>query len=455
MILPRPLMKRLLLASTFLLVSANAFALTDKGYESLHTFSRVLQQVETNYVDPVDDQQLVRGAIRGLMDVLDPHSVFMPPAVYKELRMETGGRFAGVGLEVTIKRGWITVVSPIEGSPADHAGVKAGDRIIKINGKSAREMDLSEAVGLMRGKSGSHVELTLLREDNKHPFDVVLTRKVIQVPSIRAELLPDHIGYARITSFQERTAPDLADALHTMEKSGPLNGLILDMRNNPGGLLDQAVSVSDLFLQSGTIVTTESRRKEIDRRVATAEGTEPNYPIVVLVNGGSASASEIVAGALQDNARALVMGTQSFGKGSVQSVMELDDGSALKLTIARYFTPSGRSIQALGITPDVLVGETPGKLPPKRLVREASLPHHLASGSKPNHDAVTPVTIDEKSDDAKDKDKDKDAAPEPPALPKIDHQKNTAFEVLKSWSTDHPSEPLNAAKFNKLHKPKP
>lgn len=453
MIMRRTLMtKKIIIVVLIALVSAPAWALTDKGYESLHTFSRVLQQVETNYVDPVDDQQLVRGAIRGLMDVLDPHSVFMPPSVYKELRMETGGRFAGVGLEVTIKKGWITVVSPIEGSPADRAGVKAGDRIIKINGKSAREMDLSEAVGLMRGKSGSHVEITLLRDDNKHPFDVTLVRKVIQVPSIRAELLPDHIGYARITSFQERTGPDLADALHAMEKSGPLNGLILDMRNNPGGLLDQAVSVSDLFLQSGTIVTTESRRKEIDRRVATGEGTEPNYPIVVLVNGGSASASEIVAGALQDNARALVMGTQSFGKGSVQSVMELDDGSALKLTIARYFTPSGRSIQALGITPDVLVGDIPGKLPPKRLVREASLPHHLPSGSKSGQDSVTPVTLDEKSDDAKDKDK--DVVPEPAPSSKMDHQKNTAFEVLKSWSTDHPNEPLNAAKFNKLHKPK-
>lgn len=421
------------------LMSLPSWALTDKGYESLHTFSRVLQQIESNYVEPVDDQLLVRGAIRGMLDVLDPHSVYMPPSVYKELRMETGGRFAGVGLEVTIKKGWITVVSPIEGSPADHAGIKAGDHIIKINSKSAREMDLSEAVGMMRGKSGTHVQLTILRDDNKRPFDVSLVRKVIQVPSIRAELLPDHIGYARITSFQERTGLDLAEALHAMEKGGPLRGLILDMRNNPGGLLDQAVSVSDLFLQSGTIVATESRRKEVDRRVATGQGMEPNYPVVVLVNGGSASASEIVAGALQDNARALVMGTQTFGKGSVQSVMELDDGSALKLTIARYFTPSGRSIQALGITPDVLVAESAGKTPTRRSTREETLPRHLEPGAK-KEDEKSSVVTDERSEEPKE-------SAEPTGPAKLDYQKDTAFEVLKKWSTDHPKQMLNAATY--------
>lgn len=430
-----PLMKKIIAILVVSIVAAPAFALTDKGYESLHTFSRVLQQVETNYVEPVDDQLLVRGAIRGMLDVLDPHSVYMPPSVYKELRMETGGRFAGVGLEVTIKKGWITVVSPIEGSPADHAGIKAGDRIIKINGKSTREIDLSEAVGMMRGKSGTHVQLTIQREDNKHPFDVSVGRKVIQVPSIRSELLPGNIGYARITSFQERTGADLADALHAMEKGGVLNGLILDMRNNPGGLLDQAVLVSDLFLQSGTIVTTESRRKEVDRRVANGPDTEPNYPIIVLVNGGSASASEIVAGALQDNARALIMGSQSFGKGSVQSVMELDDGSALKLTIARYFTPSGRSIQALGITPDVLVGESPGKAPKKRLYREENLRRHLgkSTSDEPEPKTPAPVTLDE---------------PAAPSLPsKQDYQKETALSTLTTWVAEHPGEPLNAAKF--------
>lgn len=426
-------MKKIFFAAV-LLSSSIAFALTDKGFESLHTFSRVLQQVETNYVEPVDDQTLVRGAIRGMLDVLDPHSVFMPPSVYKELRMETGGRFAGVGLEVTIKKGWITVVSPIEGSPADRAGIKAGDRIIKINGRSVREMDLGEAVGMMRGKSGTHVQLTILREDNKHPFDVSIGRKIIQVPSIRAELLPDHIGYARITSFQERTGADLAEALHALEKSGALQGLILDLRNNPGGLLDQAVLVSDFFLENGTIVTTESRRKEIDRRVATGQGIEPRYPIIVLLNGGSASASEIVAGALQDNARALIMGSQSFGKGSVQSVMELDDGSALKLTIARYFTPNGRSIQALGISPDILVGETPGKTPKKRPYREENLRRHLDKPAGSDAEAKTspPVTIEETPSETKGK----------------DYQKETALSTLKTWITDHPGDILNAAKFS-------
>lgn len=434
-------MKKIITLLAVLVVAAPVFALTDKGYESLHTFSRVLQQVETNYVEPVDDQTLVRGAIRGMLDVLDPHSVFMPPSVYKELRMETGGRFAGVGLEVTIKKGWITVVSPIEGSPADRAGIKAGDRIIRINGKSTREIDLSETVGMMRGKSGTHIQITIQREDNKHPFDVSVMRKVIQVPSIRAELLPGNIGYARITSFQERTGLDLADTLHSLEKGAPLQGLILDMRNNPGGLLDQAVSVSDLFLQSGTIVTTESRRKEVDRRVATGQGTEPNYPIIVLVNGGSASASEIVAGALQDNARALIMGSQSFGKGSVQSVMELDDGSALKLTIARYFTPSGRSIQALGITPDVVVGESMGKKPSRRVYREENLPRHLGKPARDEPEAKQPAaSIDEPSPDAKE-------APAPVPSSKQDFQKETALSTLTSWIVDHPGETLNAAKF--------
>lgn len=439
---PSIMKTKLFFVTGLLLSSTSSWALTDKGYESLHTFSRVLQQVETNYVEPVDDQILVRGAIRGMLDVLDPHSVYMSPPIYKELRMETGGKFAGVGLEVTIKKGWITVVSPIEGSPADRAGIKAGDRIIKIGPKSTREMDLTEAVGLMRGKSGSHVQLTIMREDNKHPFDVSLARKVIQVPSVRAELLSDHIGYVRITSFQERTGSDLADAIHGLEKSGTLAGLILDMRNNPGGLLDQAVSVSDLFLPSGTIVTTESRRKEVDRRVAAGQGTEPHYPMVVLINGGSASASEIVAGALQDNGRALLMGSQSFGKGSVQTVMELDDGSALKLTIARYFTPSGRSIQALGITPDVLVGETPGKIPSKRLMREANLRHHLdpGDGDADPKAKPAPVTLDGKSDA-------KDEGLSPSA--KLDYQKDQALETLKTWITTHPKDPLNAAHFVK------
>ncbi|PIR20363.1 MAG: peptidase S41 [Deltaproteobacteria bacterium CG11_big_fil_rev_8_21_14_0_20_47_16] len=435
------MMRKILIVVLCSAMTTPAWALSDKGYQTLHTFSRVLQQVETNYVEPVNDQILLRGAIRGMMDVLDPHSVFMSPAVYKELRMETGGRFAGVGLEVTIKKGLITIVSPIEGSPADHAGIKAGDRIIKINGKSTRDVDLGEAIGMMRGRSGSQVTLTLQRDENKHPFDVTLRRKVIQVPSIRAELLPDRIGYARITSFQERTGADLADALHDMEKNGSLNGLILDLRNNPGGLLDQAVDVSDLFLSAGTIVTTESRRQEIDRRIATGEGTEPGYPIIILINGGSASASEIVAGALQDNGRALLMGTQSFGKGSVQSVMELDDGSALKLTIARYFTPSGRSIQAQGITPDVLVGDTPGKAPVRRNFRESALRHHLESkNEKSSSEPVEPVMLSEEE--------------EPVASSTLDYQKSKAQEVLIQWIQKHPKESLNAAKFNKAFKKK-
>lgn len=437
-------MMRKILLLALCTISVPAWALSDKGYQTLHTFSRVLQQIETNYVEPVDDQQLLRGSIRGMLDILDPHSVYMSPPVYKELRMETGGRFAGVGLEVTIKKGWITVVSPIEGSPADRAGIEAGDRIVKINGKSMRETDLSEAIGMMRGRSGSRVTLTLQRAD-KHPFDVTLYRKIIQVPSVRAELLPDHIGYVRITSFQEQTGVDLANAIHSLEKTAPLSGLILDLRNNPGGLLDQAVSVSDLFLPSGTIVTTESRRREIDRRIAKGDGTEPNYPIIVLVNGGSASASEIVAGALQDNNRALIMGTQSFGKGSVQSVMEFEDGSALKLTIARYYTPSGRSIQALGITPDVLVAESPGKKPVRRTFREESLRHHLES--KGESAGTSPVTLSDNNNEEGEPNVGEE-------IPRgaLDYQKSKAQEVLSQWIQKHSKEPLNGSKFRKHSK---
>lgn len=341
----------------------NSHALTDKGYQSLHTFSKVLHYIENNYAESVDDVELIQGAIQGMLGTLDPHSVYMSPEIYRELKVDTRGRFDGIGIEVAVRKGSLVVVSPIKGTPADDAGIKAGDRIVKINGKATIGLNLSEAVSRMRGKRGSKVTLTLRRDGVKNPFDVTVTRRIIKVPSIKAELLDGKYGYVSVINFQQGMSRALEKAIRELNKKvgneGQIEGLILDLRKNPGGLLDQAVDMSDLFLKSGTIVSTESRGKEIDRREAHEKDTLPDYPMVVLVDGGSASASEIVAGALQDNKRAVIMGTTTFGKGSVQTVIDLDDGSGLKLTIARYLTPNGRIIQDLGIKPDVEVPEKP------------------------------------------------------------------------------------------------
>lgn len=365
---------------------AHVLALSEPGFEALHVFSKVLHQIESYYVEPVDESQLVRGAIRGMLDSLDPHSAYMAPALYRQLKTETGGHFGGVGIEVTLRKGWLTVVAPIEGSPAARAGIKAGDRIVKINGASTKELDISEAVARMRGRPGSRVTLTVLRGESRHPFEVGLMRETVKVASVRAEVLDGAYGYVRITNFQEQTERDLSAALTDLSGKGALQkGLILDMRNNPGGLLDQAVGVADLFIEKGLLVSTQTRDKVIDRREARSEGTQASYPIIVMVNGGSASASEIVAGALQDHGRGIVLGTQSFGKGSVQTVIELEDGSALKLTVARYYTPNGRSIQAFGITPDIVVEEQSSKkaeegeaeAAPRERFSEKTLPGHL------------------------------------------------------------------------------
>lgn len=364
-----------------LVVPMRAQALSERGFKSLHVLTKILYYIEENYVTTVDEQNLIRGAIRGMLSTLDPHTVYMSPEVYHELKVDTSGRFDGIGIEVTLRDGWLTVVSPIKGSPAEEAGVQSGDRIVRINGHPTKDLNLSESVTMMRGKRGSHVILTIARQGVKNPFDVAITRKIIKVPSVTFHLEGSNIGYAAISSFQQGTGRALEKALKEMEAAGPLPGLVLDLRKNPGGLLEQAVEVSDLFLDHGVIVTTESRGQEIDRREAHDVGTEPDYPLVVLVDGGSASAAEIVAGALQDNKRATVIGTTSFGKGSVQTVIDLDDGSGLKITIARYLTPSGRVIQDQGIKPDIVVSAKP----PKEATAEALAPppEEIAAGEKP------------------------------------------------------------------------
>jgi carboxyl-terminal processing protease len=360
--------------STFLgiaLVAGGAAALPKKysPYHKLNIFTRVLSYVENNYVENVDQDELIYGAIRGMLETLDPHTSFLKPDQYKEMKIDTSGIFGGVGIEVEMrpagdgsKDNVLTVMSAMEGTPAAKAGLLTGDQITKIDDTPTHSMRMDDAVQKMRGKRGTPVSLTVLRPGPKgwrEPRLFNLNREIIKIDNVVAKALEPGYGYVRLKQFSENSDRDMEAALDKLEKespSGKLHGLVLDLRNNPGGLLDQAVRIADEFIDQGLIVRTEGKGgRIIDEEKAHSRGTRLGFPMVVLVNGGSASASEIVAGALQDHQRAAIMGTQSFGKGSVQTVIELDDGSALKLTIARYYTPSGRSIQEHGITPDIVV----------------------------------------------------------------------------------------------------
>jgi carboxyl-terminal processing protease len=330
----------------------------DKGvYKDIKTFNEVFDMVKKNYVEEVDSSALIQGAINGMIKSLDPHSTYMTPELYKELEVETQGRFGGIGIEITLLKDVLTVVSPIEDTPAFIAGIKSGDQIIKIDGKSTKDITIMEAVKKLRGAKDTKVTITIIRENMLKPKDFVLTRDIIQVKSVKNKTFDDNIGYIRIASFHERTADDVRKALREIDKKvKPMKGLVLDLRNDPGGLLVQAIEVSDMFLKSGVIVSTRGRTKNMETKaIAKNDGNEITCPIVVMVNEGTASAAEIVAGALQDNGRAVIIGTRTFGKASVQTVIPMDDGSALKLTTARYYTPKGRSIQAEGIKPDILV----------------------------------------------------------------------------------------------------
>jgi carboxyl-terminal processing protease len=328
------------------------------SYQDLQLFTDVLSIVRKSYVEEVDMKGLINGAINGMLATLDPHSGFMPPEMYKEMKIDTRGEFGGLGIEITIRDGILTIVSPIEDTPAFRAGLAAGDQILKIEDRFTKDMTIMDAVKLMRGAKGTAINITIMRDAFEKPREFKLVREVIKVRSVRERTLEDGYAYVRLAQFQERTAEDLVQGLSRLrtENGGHLHGLILDMRNNPGGLLDQAVRVADVFLDQGLIVYTEGREEGSQMRFsAQAKGTEPAYPIVVLINGGSASAAEIVAGALQDHERAIILGTQSFGKGSVQTIIPLGDSSGLRLTTARYFTPKGTSIQATGISPNIFV----------------------------------------------------------------------------------------------------
>ncbi len=373
-----------------------AQALPNDTYHELETFANVLAIVQKNYVEPVSTKRLVDGAISGMLASLDPHSAYLTPELYRDLEVETRGSFGGIGIEITIKNGLLTVVAPIEDTPASKAGIKAGDQIIKINNEFTKDMTLTDAVKLMRGPSGSKLRLTLHRDGVPDLFSVTLTRAVIKIKSVKAKMLPGGYGYIRVSAFQEDTNSGVEKAIDklTKEDHGHLKGLILDLRDNPGGLLNQAVKVSNDFLDGGMVVYTLGRDPSQEQKYFAQRKTDfQDYPMVVLVNGGTASASEIVSGALQDHRRAIIVGTQTFGKGSVQTILPLDDHSALRLTTARYYTPNGRSIQAVGITPDVEVQNPQptlaslerhgAKIETNPEIRENELPGHFNNGQNP------------------------------------------------------------------------
>lgn len=425
--------------SIFIISSQRHSMAEGKGsdYESIELFTDVMAIVKKSYVEDVDTKKLVYGAINGMLSSLDPHSSFMPPDTYKEMKIDTKGAFGGLGIEISVKDGVLTVISPIEDTPAFKAGIKAGDMIIKIDDKFTKDLNINDAVKRMRGQKGSKVTLTIMREGFDKPKDFPMLRDIIQVKSVRFHLMDGGYGYVRIAQFQEKTDDDLLKALKTMkgEYKGEFKGLVLDMRNDPGGLLDQAVKVADHFVTEGQmIVYTEGREKESKMQfTAKKGGKEPNYPIVVLINGGSASASEIVAGALQDHKRAIILGTQSFGKGSVQTIIPLSDDSGLRLTTARYYTPKGRSIQAKGITPDITVEavelpKTAGKKDSLHL-REKDLENHFESEDKTGTDDVKK---DEKKSDKKDEKADKTPQKLEENL-KNDYQVLRALDLLKGW----------------------
>ena len=404
-------------------------ALDKNIYKDIKTFNEVYDMVKKNYVDEINSTTLIQGAINGMVKSLDPHSSFMTPELYKELEVETQGHFGGIGIEITLLKDILTVVSPIEDTPAFVAGIKSGDQIIRIDGKTTKDITIMEAVKKLRGPKDTKVTITIMREKMPTPKDITLTRAIIQVKSVKVKKFEDHIGYIRIASFQEKTADDLRKAIKEIsEKLKPMNGLVLDLRNDPGGLLTQAIEVSDVFLKTGIIVSTRGRVKSMETKAMSKnDGNEITCPIVVLVNEGTASAAEIVAGALQDNGRALIMGTQTFGKASVQTVIPLEDGSALKLTTARYYTPKGRSIQAEGIKPDIIVKYI---RPSDDAENTAWWEDRITEKDLQGH--IKPEKEDgKKIDETQNKNQKKDA--KDPSDLADDNQLKTAIDILKSW----------------------
>jgi carboxyl-terminal processing protease len=400
-------------------------------YEELALITNVVHLVQQHYVREVEQHELVQGALKGMLDVLDPHTTYLSPDLFRETQVETKGEFFGLGIEITKRDGYVTVVSPIDGTPAAKKGIRAKDQIVAVcpdateaSCESTQEMNLYEAVKLMRGPRGTKIMIQILREGWSTPKPFVIVRDAIHVPSVRLELIEPGLPYVRLTQFQERTARELEEKLlEAGEDMGTIKGLVLDLRDNPGGLLDQAVKVSDLFLDGGRIVFTEGRGEGSRMEWhAHPEGTQPAYPIMVLVNGGSASASEIVAGSLQDHRRALVVGTETFGKGSVQTIIPFDDGSGLRLTTALYYLPSGRSIQEVRIEPDIVV--EPFTDPQLAAMEKEGVPPSLGEEHLPGH-----LITDEP--EAEDRD---DGSEEFQERMLRDRQLTRAVDLLKSWN---------------------
>ncbi len=392
-------------------------------YKRMKTFTESLALVKKSYVEEVDEKDLVYGAIKGMLNSLDPHSSFMPPELFKEMKIDTKGEFGGLGIQIGIKDRMLTIISPIDDTPAFKAGVKAGDKIIKIEGVSTKDISLHDAVSKLRGKKGTAVTITIIRKGLEKPLDITIVRDIIEIKSVKSRIIDKEIGYVKLTQFQEKTADELKKALNDFSEK-EVNSLILDLRNNPGGLLKGAVDVTNNFLPTSKLVVYIKGRSGEKTEFNTSNGD--NYfkkPMVVLVNGGSASASEIVAGALQDWGQAVILGTQTFGKGSVQTVIPLSDGSALRLTTARYYTPKDRSIQTTGITPDIIVNiEAKNGAKTHAVLREKDLDKHLKND-----------TSKEDSPD-KDKDKEKDVIHVPSGVSEEDDsQLQRAIDLLKGW----------------------
>jgi carboxyl-terminal processing protease len=422
----------ILLAAVFLLGSLAAAqgeqktiesAQGQEAYEYLKTYSDVIDIINKNYVDNVNNRDLIYSSIKGMVESLDPHSSFLTPELYKDMQTETKGQFGGIGIEITIKDGFPTVITAIEDTPAFRAGLKSDDRIVKIDSTPAKNMSIEDVVKHIRGAKGKSVTLSIMREGFALPKDYQVVREVIMVKSVKYRMLDDSYGYIRLTQFQERTGKDLDTAIKDLQNTakGGLKGVLLDLRNNPGGLLDQAVEVSDEFMADGLITYIQGRKTEQSVRFNAHNKDDYLGPLVVLVNEGSASASEVVAGALQDSKRAIIVGTKTFGKGSVQTVIPLEGGSALRLTTARYYTPGGRSIQAEGITPDIVVEDdlTRKKGDKFVAVKEKDLDRHLEAPTKPEDEKLglnTPVLNQDQAKTDED-----------------DFQLAVARQLLRSW----------------------
>ncbi|WP_338666896.1 S41 family peptidase [Pseudodesulfovibrio methanolicus] len=409
-----------LLLFTLAVAPAQTIAAKGDQFEALKTFSQVLDLVESNYVKPVTKKELIDNSIKGMLEELDPHSTYLTPEDFKDMQVDTAGKFSGIGIEISMDQGRIIVVSPIEDTPAYKAGLLAGDIILEIDGESTQDMTLMDAVKLIRGEKGTSVNLLILHKDSNKPVEVAIVRGTIPIVNVKTQSLEDGYLYLRLTKFQESSTKNLREAITEYRKKHTLKGIVFDLRNNPGGLLNQAVSVADTFLEDGTIVYIQGRdpanRKDF---YATKNAEDVKVPMVTLINAGSASASEIVAGALQDRKRSLIVGERSFGKGSVQQIIPLSDGSGIKLTTALYYTPSGRSIQAKGIDPDLRIPfeaprEDENNLRDRFTLREKDLSGHLENGQK---------TAKHKKDEDAEKAKDMLAR---------DNQVRMALELVKS-----------------------